>query len=293
MVGNGVPLGSRGSVVTTSGLPHGQRWPTSWMARGSRPSWAAIAASSAGSITGLRPPGVSSGASMSVAAGGVSLGGLPARTTDCQASSNHGSGVPLQRLGRLRQLGLALQRLAVLAEHDVRRLAGHDVAEPLAGLGLDERRVVPAPLLALEVVDAGLALRDLRLQVGDVGPLLEVGAHRRGVGDGEHRDHQDQDRGPPGEAGAAPALGVGRTRPAPTGGRAAPRPAPVRPGPGRLRGRDPRGGVRRLSAIGPVSPGSAGRRRLRRSGRRRRARPRSGGAGCTWRPARTGPGRRS
>ena len=27
-------VGSRGSVVTTSGLPHGQRWPTAWIARG-------------------------------------------------------------------------------------------------------------------------------------------------------------------------------------------------------------------------------------------------------------------
>ena len=40
-------------MVTTSGLPHGHRWPIAWIARGSRPSWAWTAASSEGSINPL------------------------------------------------------------------------------------------------------------------------------------------------------------------------------------------------------------------------------------------------
>ena len=52
-----------------------------------------------------------------------------------------------------------LERVAVLVEHDVRRLAGHHVAEPLAGLLPDVGLVLPARLLALELVDAGLAAR--------------------------------------------------------------------------------------------------------------------------------------
>ena len=49
--------------------------------------------------------------------------------------------------------------LAVLADHDVRRLAGHQVAEARPRLLLDVRRVLPALLLALELVDARLARR--------------------------------------------------------------------------------------------------------------------------------------
>ena len=208
-----MPSGSRGSVATTSGLPHGQRCPIAWMPRGVRPSWAATAASSAAIDHGF--PARSSRRSRS-AGGAWGFGGLPA--------SSHG--LPLLgpprgggRAGdgrRVAQGRLALQRLAVLAQHDVRRLAGHHVAEPLVGLCLDERGVVPASLLALELVDAGLALRDLGLQVLDVRALLEVGPHRGGVGDRQHREDEHQDRRPAGEPRlpARPrARGWGRRRP--------------------------------------------------------------------------------
>ena len=86
---------------------------------------------------------------------------------------------------------------------------------------------------------------DLGLQVVDVRALLEVGPHRRRVGDRQHRDDQHQDRGAAGEprpARLASRRG-GRGRPAPRG-RAA-RVAPLARAGAAAAGRR-RGGVRRL-----------------------------------------------
>ena len=204
-----MPSGSRGSVVTTSGWPHGQRWPTSWIARGSRPSWAATAASSAGSITGASRPGPRC---RWPAAPGGAAGRRRARV-DSQTGPHHASGSrsrTSEGSGRSVSLSSGLPS-SPRTTYDV--CAGHQVAEPLPRLCLDVGRVVPAALLALEVVDAGRALGDLRLEVGDVGPLLEVGPQRGGVGDGEHGHHEDQDRGAAGEPG--PALPGGGPRPRP------------------------------------------------------------------------------
>ncbi len=282
-----MPLGSRGSVVTTSGLPHGQRWPTSWMARGSRPSWAATAARSAGSRAAH-----CFGPSIRLRRRGLRLRRVPGQLHRAPLLAPPGGrhlAVDGRRVG---QRGLGLQRPAVVPDHDVRRLARHQVAEAGPGLRRDVRRVVPAALLALELVDVRLPLRDLGLEVGDVGALLQVGPHRGGVGDREQREHQHQDQGPAGEP-RAPTRLARRPRGARSGtGPPGARTGPV-PGPRCPPGREPRGGVRRLAAIRAVRPGSGGTRRRRRSARRRRARPRCAGAGCTWRPARSARGHRS
>src|SRR4051812_25844189 len=67
--------------------------------------------------------------------------------------------------GGIGEAAAALQRLAVLVEDDVRRLARHHVVQ-LPRLLADVRRVLPAPLLPLQVADARLAQRDLALEVG-------------------------------------------------------------------------------------------------------------------------------
>ena len=212
-----MPLGSRGSVVTTSGLPHGHRWPIESMPRGRRSSWARIAASSAASMRGLSRGSrlvahclVPSTRSTGSSSGG---GGLPASSIDSHADVHQAVGTVLITSSGSLSEACASSGSPSASDHLEAGLAGHQVAEPCAGLRLDVGRVVPALLLPLEVVDAGLALGDLRLEVADVGPLLEVGPQRRRVGHGQHREHQHQHRGTAGEAGTTRgAARGGRTR---------------------------------------------------------------------------------
>src|SRR4029453_4287219 len=84
--------------------------------------------------------------------------------------------------------------------------------------------VTPASLLALELVDVRLPLGDLAPQLLDVRALLQVRAHRGGVGDGEHREHEDQDRRAAGEAGTS---GPGTGRGDGSGSAPGPRVAPL------------------------------------------------------------------
>ena len=189
------------------------------------------------------------------------------------------------------QLVAALQRLPVAVDHLVAGLPRQHPAEPLARLRLDVGVVLPAALLALQRLDVALGAGDLGAQVGDVRALLEVGPHRGGVGDHQHRQHDHQDRHPVGEPRPRARAGVVRVALAARG----------RPGggcPGSTPGERPCGGLAAAYDGWPswsarLSPGSAGRRHDRRSGRRRRAPPRCAAAGCTSRRARSGPGRRS
>ena len=123
--------------------------------------------------------------------------------------------------------------------------------------------------------------RDLRGEVVDVRALLEVGAHRGRVGDREQRDHREQHQRP-----------AGQPRPG-RGDRAAAACAPRRPARrvGGCRGVRPGpayDGVPARSAPVPRERGPPGV-----AGGVAEVGPRCGAAGCTSRPARSAPGRRS
>ena len=164
------------------------------------------------------------------------------------------------------------------------------------------------------------------LQPCDLGLLGEVDPQRVGVGQQQRQQHQAEHDRAAGDAGAAAARTVrlaapprrtrapawrprragaparppcrrraGRTRAgraARAGGRAPRTPGLAR----RLHAGAPRGrpaaSRKRLANIQPAN-GTAGTRRPRRTAPRRRAPPRCAAAGCTWPPARTGPGHRS
>ncbi len=200
-MGNGVPSGRRGSVSTTSGRPHGQRCATRRVPRDGRPSCASTVreiglarpACVGGHITlrwGCRPEG-RRGYRLAVA--GRAVGRLHARPE---------LAVP-GRLGRCPAGGLAAARLLVGdagvfldVVDDHTRL---DEAEPLAGLGTDERRVGP-PLLAFFLLgDPAEQLGLLLLGGGDLRPLREVLLHRVRQRQDQHRHHGRDNRRPPRE----------------------------------------------------------------------------------------------
>ena len=139
-----MPSGSRGSVTTTSGSPQGQR-----CADGGDP---ARRAARAAVSTADRSPGGDRGRSPVRGRRGTSVastfelvrGGSPASSTDLHSVVHHARRRGRREVRGSLQRRLGGERLAVRADHDVRRLAGHQVAEACAGLLADVGRVAPA-----------------------------------------------------------------------------------------------------------------------------------------------------
>ena len=133
-----MPSGSRGAVSTTSGLPHGQRCATPRRPRGG----AAELGGDRGQVGG-----VGRARSRPGRLRGLVRGRRPAvERLVPQASRRRRPGCA-SRAGRPAVGGSAHAvgpRCVVGVEHDVRRLARHHEVQPLPGLRLDVRRVVPA-----------------------------------------------------------------------------------------------------------------------------------------------------
>src|SRR5690606_18987890 len=125
--------------------------------------------------------------------------------------------------------------LAVAARLGVLALVDDDEVLPRlheqqlrADLGLDVLGVVPFEALGLEALDAVALLLLLGLEPVDLHALLDVGAQRVGVGEGERGEHEGDDGGAPGDpalrahtdsldlaarppTGSGPAAGAGAT----------------------------------------------------------------------------------
>ncbi len=216
-----MPSGSRGSVSTTSGAPHGHRCATPRTPRGSRPSCAATAARSAAEKDSGGP---------------LTATGCPRRRpARCPTAPRTRAARPGSRGPRDGRRGLRRLRLA---QHEVRGLARHHEEQPLAGLLLDVRRVLPALALGLQRGHPVPLVGDPRPQGRDLGALGEVLADRDEQRDGHGDQDEGEDRGAGGERGPA----RHRARPRADGGGAAHRararasPSRGRPAPARIAG---------------------------------------------------------
>ena len=183
------------------------------MPRGSRPSWAWIAASSAGSITARLPCRAgSTGASISAARSPVpSAGRRPGRPSPRRCPPRRRRR-PASDVGGVGELGLAPP--AACRPRRARRTTSRPASRSRTARGPAPRRTRGRASAASRARGRRCwprARRSAALRSRDVRALLEVGAQRRGVGDGQHREHEDQDRGAAGEpgprerAGGAPA----------------------------------------------------------------------------------------
>ena len=239
-----MPSGSRGSVRTTSGSPHGQRWATSATPRAWRPSCRETASRSA-CATGGRSARAVTGAPRARRRCGWTARRSRTRAAARRArpASGTGSLVPVAGFG---------------VEHGVGPLPRLDELQPLPGLLLDVGRVAPPLLLGLEGGDVLLLAGDLVLQRRDVAALADVRRDGRAEQHHEERHDRQQHRA---AAGAA-VLGRGGEATAPPGRRiatgaaaaAAPRvDARGRPPPGRRGGRDA-GPRERPVAMLPAQP---------------------------------------
>ena len=312
MVGKGVPSSSRGAVRTTSTAPQPHRWAAACSPRIGRPSCAATSReSSALKTSSTRRPGWCA----PVTARRARTEPRPASSTDVHRLPNHDPSVSAtsRAAAPARVLGVLVG--TTLVQDDVPDLAGHHVREALPGLGHHEGWVLPPLQLFGEVVDPLLALGDVGLERAEPALLLDQGTHegRQRCGDRQqqHREDRRATRQPARRGAGSPAgpsarpstrhLGRagGACRTGSRSGRGLG--AGSRPGSASRSPLGPTGPGRRGTAgshDGAVSPGSrrrrtGGRHRRPRSAPRRRAPPRSAAAGCTWRPARTGPGHRS
>src|SRR5690606_13843302 len=143
--------------------------------RGSRPSWAATTARSAG-VAGAssRRPGWSVTGALGL---GQPLVGRPDRLPDLAVPGP----VLVHVVGDRDHAGDRLgQLLAGVVQHREDDLARLDEPQPLPGPRLEVRVVVPQRELLGELVDARLLTGDLALGAVDLRALVQVAAQRRG-----------------------------------------------------------------------------------------------------------------